>query len=76
MRTSSLQLTLTDHRFTLTPLPGRTACTCMSNSRCRNLASHRILSRRPAVAVLLCDDHTVEWTLGQAMSVTAPKPPA
>jgi hypothetical protein len=76
MRTTDLQLTLTDHRFSLTPLPGATACTCMSSRRCRNLASHRILSRRPAVVVLLCDDHTVEWTLNQAMNVTAPKPAA
>jgi hypothetical protein len=73
---TSLQLTLTHYRFSLTPLPGHTPCTCMSSLRCRKPASHRIYSRRPQVVVLLCDDHTVEWTLNQALNITAPRPAA
>jgi hypothetical protein len=73
---NTLQLTLTDQRFTLTPLPLQTAHVCMSRWNCRNVASHRISSRRPAAIVMLCDDHTIEWTLNQALSITARKPAA
>jgi hypothetical protein len=76
MRSPALQLTLTHPRFSLMPLPGRMACACMSSWSCRNLASHRITTRTPAIVVLLCDDHTIEWTLHQALSITKSNPAA
>jgi hypothetical protein len=76
MRTALLQLTVTDQRFSLTPLPVQTAYVCMSSWKCRKVASHRIFSRRPASVVMLCDDHTIEWTLNQALNTGRPKPAA
>jgi hypothetical protein len=74
MLSRTLQLMLTDPRFSLTPLPARSACACMSGWSCRNLASHRITTRMPSIVVLLCDDHTIEWTLKQALSMTKSQP--
>jgi hypothetical protein len=76
MSRPALQLTLTHPRFSLTPLPDRMACTCMSSWNCGNLASHRITTRSPSIVVLLCDDHTIEWTLNQALSITRSQPAA
>jgi hypothetical protein len=70
MASPNLQLTLSDEQFTLTPLPGPTALPCTSDSSCRNLASHRILSRRPDRVELLCDAHTLAWACDHGVNIT------
>lgn len=76
MRRPNLQLTLSDIRFSLTPLPSHAASICTSTWSCRNLASHRVLSHMPKGFATLCDDHTIEWTLNQGLSLSVRKPTA
>jgi hypothetical protein len=76
MRRPHLQLTVHDSQFSVTPLPVQTASVCTSGWGCRKLASHRVLSRAASAVALFCDEHTIDWTLHQGMSITSGKPAA
>jgi hypothetical protein len=76
MSRPNLQLTFSDIRFSLTPLPSHAESICMSTWSCRNVASHRIQSHVPPGFAMLCDDHTIEWTLNQGLSISAKGPAA
>jgi hypothetical protein len=76
MRRPNLQLTLSDTRFSLTPLPSNEASMCTSTWSCRKVASHRVQSHIPPGFAMLCDDHTIEWTLNQGWSITTKRPMA
>jgi len=75
MRSPHLQLTLHDDRFSVTPLPVQVASVCTSGWLCRKMASHRVQSRTPPAVALFCDEHTVDWTLHQGLSIVS-KPSA
>jgi len=62
--------------FSVTPLPVQTASVCTSGWGCRKVASHRIQSHTPSAVALFCDEHTIDWTLHQGLSITAGKPAA
>jgi len=40
------------------------------------VASHRVLSRQASAVALFCDEHTIDWTIHQGMSITTGKPAA
>lgn len=74
MSSPNLQLTVTDDRTSLTPLPGHIVSPCTGDLTCRNLASHRIVTRPPASIQLLCDDHTLAWASERGLHITTAKP--
>jgi hypothetical protein len=75
MSSPNLQLTFTDDRTSLTPLPGHIVSLCTADLACPSLASHRVLSRPPAGAQLLCDDHTLAWASERGLHITTAKRP-
>jgi hypothetical protein len=75
MSSPNLQLTVTDDRTSLTPLPGHIVSACTGDPGCRNLATHRVLSRPPASPQLLCDDHTLAWAAERGLHITTAKRP-
>jgi hypothetical protein len=71
MRSASLQLTIANERFSITPLSPTVAPRCTSGSSCQQLASHRLLlSRPPAGVQLLCDAHVIAWAGDNGLHVT------
>ena len=70
MRRPNLQLTLSDDRFSVTPLPGTLVSRCTAHWTCTNVASHRVLSRAPGGVQVLCDSHMLEWASEQGISIT------
>lgn len=75
MSSPNLQLTLSDERSTLTPLPGHIVSACTADPACRHRATHRVLSRSPVHVELLCDDHTLVWAAERGLNITTARPP-
>jgi hypothetical protein len=73
MRSATLQLTLTESQFTLTPLSPHSASLCTHEDGCRNLSTHRLLWRATGRVALMCDHHTVEWAQEHGNHVTTAK---
>jgi hypothetical protein len=71
MRSASLQLTIANERFSITPLSAHVAPRCTGGDSCQHLASHRLLSTRPSAGVeLLCDAHAIAWAGDNGLLVT------
>jgi len=70
MSSTTLRLTLTGRRFSLTPLPGHLVSGCTGGPGCPNVATHRLLSRDTASVRLMCDAHTLEWAAGHGYTTT------
>ena len=70
MRSPNLQSTIADHRLSITPLSAHVETGCTFDHGCQGRASHRLLVAQATGAMLLCDDHTVEWALDHGLCIT------
>ena len=76
MRSPNLQLTALGHEICVTPLASSAVPPCTFDASCRNLATHRILSRDPVAVHLFCDRHTQAWARDLGIQITSANPSA
>ena len=70
MSSVSLQLTIANGDFSITPLPAQVGSRCSADDHCPHRATHRLIWSRLSGVELLCDVHAIAWVGDHGLQIT------